>query len=175
PAPHPNSLKPRMSLRKNDVEHHPNAHKRFQPKQGRPRMEQVDEGDVSRKSFKRLHRWRYSATAAYGNNEVHLHPTEVRRLSVAEALAVQSMPQDFELPEDMTLSDMFKTVGNGVPFLMARGIARSVKRQLIVLRPLTAPTEAEVQNSASPPLPPQDARRSRAAAPGDLAPLLTSR
>lgn len=32
------------------------------------------EGDVSSKSFKRLHRYRYSPTAWYGNQEVHLHP-----------------------------------------------------------------------------------------------------
>lgn len=128
-------------FRQNQVEQHPNAQRRFQPKQGLARMQQVPEGDVSRKSFKRLHRWRYAATAAYGNNEVHLHPSEARRLSVAEALALQSMPRDFELPADMTLSDMFKTIGNGVPFLMSRGLARSLKRQLAMLR--AAPQVAE--------------------------------
>lgn len=122
-------------FRHNQVEQHPNAQKRFQPRQGLARMLEVAEGDISRKSFKRLHRWRYSATAAYGNNEVHLHPSEARRLSVAEALAIQSMPRDFELPGDMSLSDMFKTVGNGVPFLMAQGIARTVRRQLVALAP----------------------------------------
>ena len=34
----------------------------------------IPEGESRGKSFKRLHRWRYSPTAAYGNNEVHLHP-----------------------------------------------------------------------------------------------------
>ncbi len=43
--------------------------------------------------YKRLHRWRYSPTACYGNNEVHLHPYKPRRISVAEALAIQSLPQ----------------------------------------------------------------------------------
>ena len=64
-----------------------------------------------------MHRWRYSPTAAYGNNEVHIHPYKPRRISVAEALAIQSLPAIFELPETMTLSDMFKSIGNGVPFL----------------------------------------------------------
>lgn len=86
----------------------------------------VAEGDDSKKSYKRLHRWRYSPTAVYGNNEVHLHPYKPRRLTVAEALAIQSLPKAFELPAYMTLSNMFKTVGNGVPYLAAYGIAKSI-------------------------------------------------
>jgi DNA (cytosine-5)-methyltransferase 1 len=82
------------------------------------------------KSFKRLHRWRYSPTACYGNNEVHLHPYLPRRISVAEALALQSMPTKFALPTDMPLSKAFKTIGNGVPFLAALGLARSVRAVL---------------------------------------------
>ncbi|MEZ4906243.1 MAG: hypothetical protein R2771_01005 [Saprospiraceae bacterium] len=34
----------------------------------------IKEGDTQRQSFKRLHRYRYSPTTSYGNNEVHLHP-----------------------------------------------------------------------------------------------------
>ena len=89
-------------------------------------MQTIAEGDVSRKSFKRLHRWRYSPTAAYGNNEVHLHPYKIRRLSVAEAMAIQSLPDWFSLPPTITLSNKFKVIGNGVPFLMARAIARTL-------------------------------------------------
>jgi DNA (cytosine-5)-methyltransferase 1 len=111
---------------KNDVKDHPNAQHCFKPRAGLARFESVPEGDDSKKSFKRLHRWRYSPTACYGNNEVHLHPYEARRISVAEALAIQSLPKKFELPEDMTLSAMFKTVGNGVPFLAAKALAKSL-------------------------------------------------
>jgi DNA (cytosine-5)-methyltransferase 1 len=82
---------------------------------------------VSRKSYKRLHRQRYSPTAAYGNNEVHIHPVQSRRISVAEALAIQSLPKTYELPPDMTLSAMFKLVGNGVPYLAAREIAMMIR------------------------------------------------
>jgi DNA (cytosine-5)-methyltransferase 1 len=49
---------------------------------------------------------------------------------VAEALALQSLPRAFELPSDMTLSAMFKTVGNGVPYLAAVGIAKTVAHML---------------------------------------------
>ena len=86
----------------------------------------IDEGDDLKKSYKRLHRWRYSPTAAYGNNEVHLHPYKARRISAAEALAIQSLPKDFVIPENTTLTDMFKTIGNGVPYLAARGLAQTI-------------------------------------------------
>jgi DNA (cytosine-5)-methyltransferase 1 len=113
-------------FQKNDVLNHPNAKHYFQPKAGIKRFASVDEGDDSKKSFKRLHRWRYSPTACYGNNEVHLHPYKLRRLSVAETLAIQSLPKEFALPAKMTLTNMFKTVGNGVPYLAAQGIAKTI-------------------------------------------------
>jgi len=115
---------------KNDVLKHPNANHYFKPKQGIFKFQTIPEGDVSRKSFKRLHRWRYSPTTAYGNNEVHLHPYKERRLSASEALAIQSMPKDFIFPQTMTLSDMFKTIGNGVPYLMSFTIAKQIKYYL---------------------------------------------
>ncbi|NOU20999.1 MAG: DNA cytosine methyltransferase [Methyloglobulus sp.] len=111
---------------KNDVGHHPNATHQFKPRAGLTKFETVFEGDDSKKSYKRLHRWRYSPTAAYGNNEVHIHPYLPRRISVAEALAIQSLPKEFELPSSMSLSNMFKTVGNGVPFLAAYGLAQTI-------------------------------------------------
>ncbi len=113
-------------FRKNDVTNHPNALDYFIPRNGLSRMETVDEGDVSKKSYKRLHRWRYSPTVAYGNNEVHLHPYKLRRLSAAEALALQTLPKEFELPKDMTLTNKFKTIGNGVPYMLASGIAKTI-------------------------------------------------
>lgn len=112
---------------KNDVYNHANSNDYFRPRAGLKRMQTIDEGDVSRKSYKRLHRWRYSPTAAYGNNEVHLHPYKARRLSVAEVMAIQSAPKEFELPPNMTLTDKFKTIGNGVPVLMAEKFGLELK------------------------------------------------
>lgn len=114
-------------FRKNDVLNHPNARHSFNPRAGLKKFKMIEEGDDSKKSYKRLHRWRYSPTAAYGNNEVHLHPYKARRISAAEAMAIQSLPAGFLLPPDMTLTDMFKTIGNGVPYLAAKGIAQSIK------------------------------------------------
>ena len=106
----------------NQVATHPNAQDVFGIR-SEERFQNIPEGNSGGKSFKRLHRWRYSPTAAYGNNEVHLHPYLPRRISVAEALAIQSLPAFFELPADLPLSAKFKMVGNGVPYLLARGIA----------------------------------------------------
>lgn len=113
-------------FQKNDVTHHPNSNEAFIPRSGLNKMQTVDEGDDSKKSYKRIHRWRYSPTVCYGNNEVHLHPYKARRLSVAEALALQSLPKEFILPPEMSLTDKFKTIGNGVPFLLAQGIAKTI-------------------------------------------------
>ncbi|SMY31599.1 Modification methylase HaeIII [Photobacterium malacitanum] len=117
---------------KNNVLNHPNADAFFTPKSDKFKL--VAEGDTSKKSFKRLHRWRYSPTAAYGNNEVHLHPYKARRLSAAEALAIQSLPAEFELPPTMTLSDKFKTIGNGVPFVAALGVANTINDLLYKIK-----------------------------------------
>ena len=111
---------------KNDVLNHPNANMYFKPKAGLYRFQSKDEGDDKKKCYKRLHRWRYSPTVAYGNNEVHIHPYKPRRISVAEALALQSLPKEFELPTTITLTDAFKTIGNGVPYMAALGIAKNL-------------------------------------------------
>lgn len=133
PANIPKSYTVQYWFDKNDVEHHPNCKDHFVSRQGLPKMQTVEEGDVSRKSYKRLHRWRYSPTVAYGNNEVHLHPYKPRRLTAAEALALQTLPKDFILPLDMTLSDKFKTIGNGVPYVMSKAIATTIREYLNTL------------------------------------------
>ncbi|MFM6105142.1 MAG: DNA cytosine methyltransferase [Sphaerospermopsis kisseleviana] len=111
---------------KNNVLNHPNSKHYFHPRAGITKFLTIAEGDDSKKSFKRLHRWRYSPTACYGNNEVHLHPYKVRRISVSEALAIQSLPANFSLPENISLTNMFKTVGNGVPYLAGKALAQSI-------------------------------------------------
>ena len=127
PAKVPEELTVEYWFRKNDVENHPNANDYFTPRAGLAKMRRFDEGDDSKKCYKRLHRWRYSPTAAYGNNEVHLHPYKARRLSVSETLAIQSLPAAFALPPDVSLSAKFKTIGNGVPYLLAKGVAETVR------------------------------------------------
>lgn len=107
----------------NELSMLPNGLEGFSPRSSK--FTSISEGDVSRKSFKRLHRWRYSPAAAYGNNEVHLHPTEPRRLTVREALRIQTVPDTYIFPEAMPLSYKFKMIGNGVPIKLAQEIAES--------------------------------------------------
>lgn len=83
----------------------------------------VKEGDTTGKSFKRLHRYRFSPTACYGNNEVHLHPWEPRRLSLREVMRIQGVPESYVLPKDVFLTTAFKMVSNGVPVPLARVVA----------------------------------------------------
>jgi DNA (cytosine-5)-methyltransferase 1 len=90
-------------FRRNDVLNHPNSIHHFKPRAGLSKFLSINEGDDLKKSYKRLHRWRYSPTACYGNNEVHLHPYKPRRISVAEALAIQSLPKKFTFPDYMSL------------------------------------------------------------------------
>jgi DNA (cytosine-5)-methyltransferase 1 len=86
----------------------------------------IKEGDTGRKSFKRLHRYRFSPTVCYGHNEVHLHPWEPRRLSVREAMRIQGVPDEYALPEDDSLTAKFAMISNGVPVPLAREVAKSL-------------------------------------------------
>src|SRR5690606_3131365 len=110
-------------------DHHPNQNEHFNPKSSR--FNEVEEGDTDRKSFKRLHRYRYSPTVAYGNNEVHLHPTKARRLTVREGLRLQTVPDEYVLPSEMPLTPKFKLISNGVPTAIAELIAGEIRRTLL--------------------------------------------
>lgn len=108
------------------VHGHPNSGDSFNPKSRK--FTTIKEGDTSGKSFKRLHRFRFSPNAAYGNNEVHMHPTKNRRLTVAEALAIQSVPREYHFPPEITLTNKFKAVGNGVPVKLSQAVASSIAK-----------------------------------------------
>ncbi|MFH1328751.1 MAG: DNA (cytosine-5-)-methyltransferase [Candidatus Bathyarchaeota archaeon] len=103
----------------------PNGKEFFKPHSAK--FWQRAEGDVSTQSFKRLHRYRYSPTAWYGNNEVHLHPWKPRRLSVRETLRIQTVPDEYVLPPEKSLTAKFKMICNGVPCRMAKCVAQSMQ------------------------------------------------
>ncbi|MCF7824823.1 MAG: DNA cytosine methyltransferase [Candidatus Marinimicrobia bacterium] len=97
----------------------------------------IEEGDTRTQSFKRLHRYKYSPTACYGNNEVHLHPYLPRRLSVRETLRIQGVPDSYKLPrligqhsKSRGLTAKYKMIGNGVPVPLAKQVALSVRQCL---------------------------------------------
>lgn len=89
----------------------------------------IDEGDTKRRSFKRLHRYRYSPTTCFGNNEVFLHPYLNRRISVREALRIQSVDDDY-VWKGKRLTAKFKVISNGVPVLLAQAVAGQLKKML---------------------------------------------
>lgn len=108
----------------------PNADEYFRLLTDKTKLANIFEGETSRQSFKRLHRFRYSPTTCYGNNEVHLHPTENRRISVREALRIQGVPDEYVLPKDLSMAKKFKMIGNGVPVPLASHLAESILKFL---------------------------------------------
>ena len=108
----------------------PNANEYFKIKNIH-KVKNIPEGDTYRPSFKRLHRKKYSPTACYGNNEVHLHPVYNRRISVREALRIQGIPDSYILESPGKLTKKFKMIGNGVPFPLGYKVADTIKQFLI--------------------------------------------
>jgi DNA (cytosine-5)-methyltransferase 1 len=104
----------------------PNAEERFNLYGNEQSLRQIKEGETNRPSFKRPHRYKYSPTACYGNNEVHLHPFKHARLSVRETLRIQGVPDEYVLPPELPLTKKFKMIGNGVPVPMAYAVAQSL-------------------------------------------------
>ena len=112
----------------NKMRNTPNAKEYFNLYISSKTLNAIKEGETNRPSFKRLHRFKYSPTACYGNNEVHLHPYKPRRISVREALRIQGVPDAYILPEALPLTKKFKMIGNGVPVPLAKAVADSLKR-----------------------------------------------
>lgn len=110
--------------RENNPSRLPNGKDCFKPYSNK--FNTIREGDTKRKSFKKLHRYRYSPTVCYGHNEVHLHPSKKRRLSVREAMRIQGIPDAYALPEDASLTGKFAIVSNGVPVPLSHEVAKSL-------------------------------------------------
>lgn len=104
----------------------PNANEFFNLHVSEEMLYAINEGETNRPSFKRLHRFKYSPTTCYGNNEVHLHPYVNRRLSIREALRIQGVPDEYILPAELPKSKKFKMIGNGVPVPLAEAVANAV-------------------------------------------------
>jgi len=102
----------------------------FKFKNNKEKRMAIKEGDTQRHSFKRLHRYRYSPTTSYGNNEVHLHPYEDRRISVREALRIQGVPDTYVISPKINMTKKFKVISNGVPVPLAFEIAKSMKEYI---------------------------------------------
>lgn len=110
-----------------DIPHHPN-HWAMMPKSYRFLDPSLTTSDT--RSFKRL-RWDSpSPTVAYGNREIHVHPSGTRRLSIYEAMLIQGFPESYVLAGN--LSEQVQQVSNAVPPPLAKAIAKSIKRAVVV-------------------------------------------
>lgn len=99
----------------------PKSSKFFTPGALRP-------GDYKSRSFKTLSWDAPSITVAYGNREVHVHPSTKRRLSVYEAMLLQGFPKDYVLLGN--LSEQITQVSEAVPPPLAFHIAKSLEASI---------------------------------------------
>lgn len=88
----------------------------------------LDEGQMFGRSFRTLWWDKPSWTVAYGHREVHVHPKGHRRLSMYEALLLQSFPKSYRLTGNM--SAQIRLVSEAVPPRLAWHIAKSVRSSL---------------------------------------------
>ncbi len=88
----------------------------------------MKEGEMWGRSFRTL-RWdKPSWTVAYGHREVHVHPNGKRRLSIYEAMLLQSFPQNYRLLGNMTAQ--VSLVSDAVPPRLALRVAQSIRESL---------------------------------------------
>lgn len=116
------------NLNPNDIPLHPN-HWTMNPKS--PRFMDPDGDHPKGRSFKRLVWTDASPTIAFGHREIHIHPDGRRRLSIYEAMRLQSFPPEFIL--EGNLSEQVEQVSNAVPPLLGKSIAAAVKKSLDVV------------------------------------------
>ena len=90
----------------------------------------LEEGQTWGRSFRTLKWDEPSWTVAYGNREVHVHPSGRRRLSVYEAMRLQSFPHEYELTGN--ISAQIRLVSEAVAPEMAFLLALSVRACLRV-------------------------------------------
>ena len=87
--------------------------------------------DIFHDKFKRLWKDKPSWTVTahlHKDGYVYIHPTQARTITVREAARLQSFPDRFRFMGART--HQFKQVGNAVPPLLARAVARAVREGL---------------------------------------------
>jgi DNA (cytosine-5)-methyltransferase 1 len=113
------------NLKPESIPVHPN-HWTMNPKS--PRFSDPDGDYPKGRSFKRLTWSDASPTIAFGHREIHIHPSGTRRLSIYEAMKLQSFPCSFVL--EGNLSEQVEQVSNAVPPLLGKSIAAAVKKSM---------------------------------------------
>jgi DNA (cytosine-5)-methyltransferase 1 len=60
----------------------------------------------------------------------YLHPSQHRPITVREAARCMTLPDDFALPEEQSMTSIAKQIGNAVPSLLARRLAETLAGHL---------------------------------------------
>lgn len=115
----------KKGLKSSDIPIHPN-HWTMRPLS--PRFSNPDAMKASGRSFRRLAWDKASPTIAFGNREIHVHPSGIRRLSIYEAMLLQGFPKNFVLKGN--LSQQVEQISNAVPPPLAFSVAEAVKKSL---------------------------------------------
>ncbi|MBV7530464.1 DNA cytosine methyltransferase [Chitinophaga sp. sic0106] len=115
----------KKNITASDIPFHPN-HWTMQPKS--VKFKTPMKFNSKSRSFKLLDWDKASPTIAFGNREIHIHPSGKRRLSIYEAMLLQGFPSSFIL--EGNLSQQVKQVSNAVPPPLAKSVAAAVKSSL---------------------------------------------
>ena len=114
------------NLTPSDIPYHPN-HWTMKPK-SKKFSTHLPVYDTSTRSFRRLDWDKASPTIAFGNREIHVHPSGTRRLSIYEAMLLQGFPTSFVI--EGNLSEQVTQVSNAVPPPLAQSVAAALKSVL---------------------------------------------
>lgn len=115
-------------LQSEEITLHPN-HWTMNPRSNKFTDGSLEEGKALGRSFRVLAWDRPSWTVAYGNREIHVHPSCKRRLSIYEAMLLQGLPKDYELLG--TFSDQVRQISDAVPPPVGRALAKSIADHLL--------------------------------------------
>lgn len=88
----------------------------------------LSEGQMIGRSFRTLAWDKPSWTVAYGHREVHVHPSGRRRLSIYEAMLIQSFPKRYRLTGNM--SAQIRLISEAVPPRLGWHIAKTLRSGL---------------------------------------------
>jgi len=106
---------------------HPN-HWCLVPRSNKFESATLEQGQAYGRSFRTLSWNEPSWTVAYGHREVHVHPSGKRRLSIYEAMLLQTFPHEYRLIGNM--SAQVRLVSEAVPVKLAHQIAQSIRDSL---------------------------------------------
>ena len=125
----PEPVHNRRGLDPESIPVHPN-HWCLVPRSRKFKNANLKQGQAIGRSFRTLSWNRPSWTVAYGHREVHVHPEGHRRLSIYEAMLLQTFPSSYRLTGNMTAQ--IRLVSEAVPVRLALRIAQSIRQSLVI-------------------------------------------